>query len=117
MLDPEEYEHFVNTLTQFKDRLGDDLDGATPLRECLVTDISRILYSNFGATLGTFTLEQMLNNISNQDKQSQHSWLISLQKLDRIKCANCEHQCDFSEKIILALFLKGLQNTDLQQDA
>ena len=40
MLDPEEYEHFVNTLTQFKDRLGDDLDGATPLRECLVTDIS-----------------------------------------------------------------------------
>ena len=31
-------------------------------------------------------------------------------------CANCQHQCDFSEKIILTLFLKGLQDTDLQQD-
>ena len=34
----------------------------------------------------------------------------------RMKCANCEHQCDFSEKIILTLFLSGLQDTDLQQD-
>ena len=47
MLDPEEYEHFVYTFRQFKDRLGDDHDGATLLRECLETDVSRILYSNF----------------------------------------------------------------------
>ena len=55
MLDPEEYEHFVYTFRQFKARLGDDQDGATLLRECLGTDVSRILYSNFGAALGSLT--------------------------------------------------------------
>ena len=64
MLDPEEYEHFVYTFRQFKDRLGEDQDGATLLRECLGTDVSRILYSNFGAALGTFTEEEILNNIT-----------------------------------------------------
>ena len=64
MLDPEEYEHFVCTFTQFKDRLGDDHDGATLLRECLGTDVSRILYSNFAAALGSFTEEQILTNIT-----------------------------------------------------
>ena len=64
MLDPEEYEHFVYTFRQFKNRLGDDQDGATLLRECLGTDVSRILYSNFGAALGSFTEEQILTNIT-----------------------------------------------------
>ena len=63
-LDPEEYEHFVYTFRQFKDRLGGDQDGATLLRECLGTDVSRILYSNFGAALGSFTEEQILANIT-----------------------------------------------------
>ena len=53
MLDPEEYEHFVYTFRQLKDRLGDNQDRATLLRECLETDASRILYSNFGAALGS----------------------------------------------------------------
>ena len=64
MLDPEEYEHFVYTFRQFKNRLGDNQDGATLLRECLGTDVSRILYSNFGAALGSFTEEQILTNIT-----------------------------------------------------
>ena len=34
----------------------------------------------------------------------------------KIKCDSCQHQCDFSDKIILTLFLKGLQDTDLQID-
>ena len=34
----------------------------------------------------------------------------------KIKCDSCQHDCDFSEKIILTLFIKGLQDTDLQQD-
>ena len=63
MLDPEEYEHFVYTFRQFKNRLGEDNDGATLLRECLGTDVSRILYSNFGAALGSFTEDQILSNI------------------------------------------------------
>ena len=64
MLDPEEYEHFVYTFRQFKNRLGDDQDSATLLRECLGTDVSRILYSNSGAALGSFTEEQILTNIT-----------------------------------------------------
>ena len=35
-------------------------DLSTLLRECLGTDVSRILYSNFGAALGAFTEEQIL---------------------------------------------------------
>lgn len=57
MLDPEEYEYFVYTFKQFKNRLGEDQDGAKLLHECLGTDISRILYSNFGAAHGSFTEE------------------------------------------------------------
>ena len=64
MLDPEEYEHFVYTFKQFKDRLGDNQDSATLLRECLGTDVSRILYANFGTALGTFTEEEILSNIT-----------------------------------------------------
>ena len=64
MLDPEEYEHFVYTFRQFKARLGGEHDGATLLRECLGTDVSRILYSNFGAALGSFTEEEILTNIT-----------------------------------------------------
>ena len=63
MLDPEEYEHFVYTFKQFKDRLGAEQDSATLLRECLGTDVSRILYANFGTALGTFTEEEILSNI------------------------------------------------------
>ena len=141
MLDPEEYEHFVYTFQQFKNRLGDDQDGATLLRECLGTDVSRILYANFGAALGTFTEKQILSSITkhcvNQQTiqaraselhrqkqepgQTVSTFLASLKSKARqcdlrVKCANCQHQCDFSEKIILTLFLKGLQDTDLQQD-
>ena len=60
MLDPEEYDHFVYTFRQFKDRLGDNKDGAPLLRECLGTDVSRILYSNVRAAIGSFTEEQIL---------------------------------------------------------
>ena len=69
MLDPEEYEHFVYAFRQFKNRLGDDQDGATLLRECLGTDVSRILYSNFGTALGTFTEEQIVVKCPNHTKR------------------------------------------------
>ena len=141
MLDPEEYEHFVYTFRQFKNRLGDDNDGAILLCECLGTDVSRILYSNFGAAFGSFTEEEILTNITkhcvNQQTiqarttelhrekqepgQTVSSFLASLKSKARqcdlrIKCDKCQRHCDFSEKIILTLFLKGLQDTDLQQD-
>ena len=84
MLDPEEYEHFVYTFRQFKNRLGDDQDGATLLRECLGVDVSRILYSNFGAALGSFTEEQILTNITkhcvNQQTIQAHTTELHRQK-------------------------------------
>ena len=140
-MDPEEYDHFAYTFKQFKERLGEDQDGATLLRECLGTDVSRILYSNFGAALGSFTEDQILSNITkhlvNQQTiqarttelhrqrqepgQTVSTFLASLKSKARqcdlrIKCDSCQHQCDFSEKIILTLFIKGLQDSDLQQD-
>ena len=129
-LDPEEYEHFVYTFRQFKDRVGNDQDGATLLRECLATDVSRILYYNFRAALGTFTEEQILTNITkhcvNQQTiqarttelhrqkqepgQTVSAFLASLKSKARqcdlkIMCDSCQRHCDFSEKIILTLFL------------
>ena len=123
------------TFRQFKDRLGDDQDGATLLRECLGTDISRILYSNFGAAMGSFTEEQIRTSITkhcvNQQTiqarttelhrqkqelgQTVSAFLASLKSKARrrqcdlsIRCDNCQHQYDFIEKIILTFFLKGL---------
>ena len=34
----------------------------------------------------------------------------------RIKCDHCQQQCNFSDKLIITLFLMGLQDADLQQD-
>ena len=141
MLDPEEYEHFIYTFKQFKNRMGEDQDGATLLRECLGTDVSRILYSNFGTALASFTEEQIMTNITKhcvnqqiiqarttelhrqrqEPGQTVSAFLASLKSKARqcdlrMKCDNCQSQCDFSEKIILTLFIKGLQDTDLQQD-
>merc|ERR1712179_449046 len=94
-----------------------------------------------GAALGSFTEERIFANIAkhcvNQQTiqarttelhrqkqepgQTVSAFLASLKSKARqcvlkIKCDSCQRQCDFSEKIILTLFLKGLQDTNLQQD-
>ena len=125
--------HSVSYTLHLQPQLGDDQDGATLLRECLWTDISRILYSNFGAAMGSFTEEQIRTSITkhcvNQQTiqarttelhrqkqepgQTVSAFLASLKSKARqcdikIRCDNCQHRCDFSEKIILTFFLKGL---------
>ena len=99
MLDPEEYEHFVYTYSQFKDRLGDDQDGATLLSECLVTDVSRILYSNFGAAIGSFTEEQILTKIHQELPSSDHS--PSLRRSERSARGQTSQYDDFVQNIFL----------------
>ena len=49
---------------QYKNRLGGEQDGTTLLSECLGTDVSKILYSNFGADLSNFTEQDIKTNIT-----------------------------------------------------
>ena len=140
-LEQEDYEHFMYMFAQYKNRVGKDEDGATLLRECLGTDISKILYSNFGNDLSKFSEEEIKNNIVKccvtrqtaqaratelhrlkQDAaQSVHTFLASLKAKARqcdlkISCTSCQTVNDYSEQTILTLLLRGLNDTDLQQD-
>ena len=140
-LEQEEFEHFMYLFDQFKSRLEDDQDGAALLRECLGPDISRILYSNFGAALSTFTEEDIKTNIAKhcvtqqttqaratelhrlkqEPGQNVATFLATLKSKARqcdlkTRCKNCQAENDFSEKVTLTLFLTGLQDSDLQQD-
>jgi hypothetical protein len=63
-LEQEDYEHFLYMFDQYKNRLGQEQDGAMLLRECLGTDVSKILYSNFGADLSWFSKADIKNNIA-----------------------------------------------------
>ena len=132
MLDSEEYEHFVYTFKQFKDRLGNDQNCATLFRECLGTDISRILHSNYGAALGSFTEEQILTNITKhcvnqqtlQAEARPRAESLILPGFLQVKGQwpqDKVHQLPtpvewLQWKMILTLFLNGLQDTDLQQE-
>ena len=126
---------------QYKNRVGKDEDGVTLLRECLGTDISKILYSNFGNDLSKFSEQQIRDNIvkccvtrqtaqaratelhrlKQDPAQSVHTFLASLKAKARqcdlkISCTYCQTVNDYSEQTLLTLLLRGLNDTDLQQD-
>ena len=42
-LEQEDYDHFLYMFEQYKNRLGQGQDGSTLLRECLGTDVSRMM--------------------------------------------------------------------------
>ena len=140
-LEQEDYEHFLYMFAQYKSRLGEGQDGATLLRECLGTDVSKVLYSNFGADLSTFTEEDIkssitrhcvtqqtsqarateLHRLKQEPGQSVSTFLATLKAKARqcdlkTECVNCHNMADFSEKTLLTLFLRGLSDTELQQD-
>ena len=117
--------------------MGGEQEGSTLLRECLGTDVSKVLYSNFGADLSTFSEEDIKNNIARccvtqqtsqaratelhrlkqEPAQSISTFLATLKgSVISRQCGNCHNICDFSEKTILTLFLRGLSDTELQQD-
>ena len=62
-LEQEDYDHFLYLFEQYKTKLGQDQDGATLLRECLGTDVSRILYANFGEELSKFSEVEIKDHI------------------------------------------------------
>ena len=140
-LEQEDYEHFMYMFDQYKSRLGEGQDGATLLRECLGTDVSKVLYSNFGADLSTFTEEDIkssiikscvtqqtsqarateLHRLKQETGQSVSTFLATLKAKARqcdlkTECGTCNNMVDFSEKTLLTLFLRGLSDTELQQD-
>ena len=140
-LEQEDYEHFMYMFEQYKNRVGKDEDGATLLRECLGTDVSKVLYSNFGADLSKFSEQEVKDNIvkccvtrqtaqaratelhrlKQEPAQSVHTFLASLKAKSRqcdmkISCSSCQTMNDYSEQILLTLLLRGLNDPDLQQD-
>ena len=123
---------------QYKSRVGKDQDAATLLRECLRTDVSKILYSNFGTDLSKFSEEDIKNNIvkccvthqtaqaramelhrmKQEPAQMVHIFLANLKAKARkcemkIKCTNCQTMNDYSYQTLLTLLLRGLNDSDL----
>ena len=115
--------------------------GRGPGRGHVATRVSKVLYSNFGAELSTFTEEDIKSNITRycvtqqtsqaratelhrlkqEPAQSVSTFLATLKAKARqcdlkTECGNCHNMVDFSEKTLLTLFLRGLSDTELQQD-
>jgi hypothetical protein len=86
-IDQEEYEHFCYQYKQYKERLCDDRDSPAKLLGCLSPDVSKMLYSSLGAEM-------------------------------KLTCTNvtCQTELNYSEPIILSLFINGLSDMEFQQD-
>ena len=143
VLEEEEYEHFLYQFELYKDRLGNDQDGALLLRECLATDVSRTIFSSYGNKMKNLTEIQLKQAISTccvskqtvqarinelwkvkQDSgQTVQSFLAALKMKGRqcnlkIACSklDCDEMVDYSEEVIRNLFIMGLTDVELQQD-
>lgn len=140
-VEQEEYDHFVYLFDQYKSRLSNPGEGGTLLRECLGEDVSRILYCTFGTSLSTQTEEQLKTNITKhcvnlqtiqaratelhrlkqEPGQNFQTFLASLKAKARqcemkLNCSSCNTPNDYSDKVILTLLVKGISDTELQQD-
>ena len=143
VLEEEEYEHFLYQFELYKDRLGNDQDGALLLRECFATDVSRTIFSSYGNKMKNLTEIQLKQAISTccvskqtvqarinelwkvkQDSgQTVQSFLAALKLKGRqcnlkITCSKlgCDEVVDYSEEVIRNLFIMGLADVELQQD-
>ena len=63
-LEQEEFDHFRYQFELYKDRLGGAQDGALLLRECLVMNVSRTIFSSHGNGIQNLSEEQLLLSIS-----------------------------------------------------
>ena len=50
-INQEEYNHFHFQFEQYKERLSNNVDNPARLLECLVPDVSKMLYSSLGAEI------------------------------------------------------------------
>jgi hypothetical protein len=142
-IDQEEYDHFNYQFEQYKERLSDNTDNPARLLNCLAPDMSKMLYSSLGAEIknlmeqGIFeniitccvtkqtvqarTIE--LHRISQEPGQPVQSFLANLKSKARqcnmrLICNNltCQTYLNFSEPVILGLFINRVDDMELQQD-
>ena len=139
----EDYDHFLYQFGLYKERLGPGHDSATLLRECLAEDVSKMLYSCHGVKLTKFTEQQLslniiascvtkqtdqartteLHRIKQDPGQPVQSFLATLKSKSRqcnmrMLCSRptCEQVNDYSERVVLSLFIGGISDMELQQD-
>ena len=63
-IDQEDYDHFRYLFSQYKARLGDNVDNPSRLLECLAEDVSKMLFSSLGAEMTNMTEAQLFDSIS-----------------------------------------------------
>ena len=63
-IDQEDYDHFQHLFSQYKARLGDNMDNPNRLLECLAEDVSKMLFSSLGAEMTNMTEAQLFDSIS-----------------------------------------------------
>ena len=63
-IDQEDYDHFEYLFSQYKARLGDNVDNPSRLLECLAEDVSKMLFSSLGAEMTNMTEAQLFDSIS-----------------------------------------------------
>jgi hypothetical protein len=62
-IDQEEYDLFQYQSVQYKERLGDNMDNPARLLECLLDDMSKMLYSSLGTEIKNLTEQEIFENI------------------------------------------------------
>ena len=142
-IDQEEYDHFHYLFGQYKERLGDIGDSPAKLLECLAPDVSKMLYSSLGAEIKNLDEEGIFRNIvaccvtkqtvqaritelhriRQESGQPVQSFLAALKSKARqcemkMICSNqtCRTEINYSDPVILGLFINGVSDTELQQD-
>ena len=124
MLDSEEYEHFVYTFKQFKDRLGNDQNGATLFRECLGTDqgsYTLTMEQPLGPSPRSRYWQTLPSTVWTSRPRAESLILPGFLQVKGQWPQDKVHQLPtpvvwLQWKMILTLFLNGLQDTDLQQE-
>jgi hypothetical protein len=140
-IDKEEYNHFHYQFEQDKERRGDNMDNPARLLDCLA--VSKMLYGSLGAKIKNITEQGIFENIiacceTKQTLQARttelhrirqepgqlvQSFLANLKSKARqchmrLTCTNltCQTELNYSEPVILGLFINGVSDMELQQD-
>jgi hypothetical protein len=134
-INQEEYNHFHFQFEQYKERLSNNVDNPARLLECLVPDVSKMLYSSLGAEVKNLTAQVIFENIitccvTKQTVQARttelhrirqdpgqpvQSFLANLKSKAkqckmRLTCTNptCLTELNYSDPVILGLFINGV---------
>jgi hypothetical protein len=142
-INQEEFNHFRYQYEQYKERLVDNADSPAKLLKCLGPDMSKMLYSSLGAELKNLNELNIFENIiacymtkqtvqarttelhriRQEPGQPVQSFLANLKSKAR-QCERkltfsnltCQTELNYSEPVILGLFINGVSDMELQQD-